>query len=233
MRGTTFICSGLSALFAVSTCASPAAAQPAESPYPRAGAFSPLDPFHAGFGIGSGIGWVTEETARENLVGNWGPTIHLDIDADLFDLFTLGGSLGTTFLPDNGSFRQWVIDTEGIVSNAESSLNLTIASLFVGLRTPDFCLAADQQAREGWLASYGFVHFGRSWFGGARTIDNCSDCDVRKLEFANGSFVEPGASIGIKANDGFGMSLSTSYRRYLSGAAALAEWRIGYTITYW
>jgi hypothetical protein len=155
------------------------------------------------------------------------------VDADLFDLFTFGGSLGTIFIPDNGSFKQWVIDTERVVSNAESSLNLTVASLFAGLRTPDFCLVANDKARAGWVAWHGFARFGHAWFGGARTIEGCVDCDVRKLAFANGSFLEPGAEIGIKANDGFGMALFTSYRRYLSGAAALAEWRIGYLISYW
>src|SRR5689334_3517867 len=74
----------------------------------QAGKFSPLDPFHAGFGFGSGVGRVTDETARANLVGKTGPTFHLDVGADIYDLVTLEGTLGTIFLKDNGAYQQTV-----------------------------------------------------------------------------------------------------------------------------
>jgi len=121
----------------------------------QAGQFSPLDPFHAGFGIGSGVGWVTDETARANLVGKSGPRFHLALGADLYDILTLEGSLGTIFLQDDGVYQQTVINQDGVVFEAQSSLSLTVAALSGGLRTPDLCLAVNQQMRAGWLALFG------------------------------------------------------------------------------
>lgn len=199
----------------------------------RAGRFSPLDPFHAGFGLGSGVGWVSDKTARENLVGTSGPTLHLDVDADIFDLVTLAGSVGTIFLRDDARFRQMVIDSQGQVSDADSSLNLTLASLSGGLRTPDLCLVANQRRKGGWLAMYGFGRVGHAWIGGGRSISRCIDCRQEKLATPGGEFIEPGLSIGLKANDGVGASLVSSYRGYFGGSAAAGEWRIGLTFSNW
>jgi hypothetical protein len=199
----------------------------------RAGSFSPLDPFHAGFGIGSGVGWLTNQAASYNHVRKSGPTFHLDVDADVFDLVTLGGSLGTIFLKDDGQFKQTVINTEGDVYDAESSLNLTQASLFTGLRTPDYCLAANQKLRAGWVALYAFTRVGYTWLGAGRAIAQCIDCREDTLSTPGGVFVEPGVSLGLKANDGIGMSLVTGYRGYPSGASVAGELRIAIMFHYW
>ena len=198
----------------------------------QAGTFSPLDRFHAGFGFGSGIGWVTDEAARANLVGKTGPTFHLDVGADIYDLVTLEGSLGTIFLKDDGAYQETVIDQDGVVFDADSSLSLTVATLAAGLRTPDLCLAANQQVRGGWLALFGYVRLGHAWVGGGREIGNCIDCRRETLATPGGTFLEPGLSIGLKANDSWGFSLVSSYRGYFSGTVA-SEWRIGLMISNW
>jgi hypothetical protein len=199
----------------------------------RAGTFSPLDPFHAGFGIGSGVGWVTEQAAQANRVGGSGPTLHLDVDGDFFDLVTLGGSLGTIFLKDDGSYTQTVIDSEGEVSDAKSSLNLTLASVFTGLRTPDLCLAANERMQAGWVALYGFTRFGHTWVGGGRSIAQCIDCRSEEVSPMGGWFIEPGLSLGLKANDSWGASLVSSYRGYPAGAGVAGEWRISLMFHNW
>jgi hypothetical protein len=199
----------------------------------QAGTFSPLDPFHAGFGLGSGVGWVTDKTAQENHVGKSGATLHLDLDADFFDLVTLGASLGTIFLSDDGSYKQMVIDENGTVSEAKSSLGLSVVALSAGLRTPDWCLAANPRLKTGWAALYGFARFGHAWMGGGRSIARCVDCRQEKLATPGGNFIEPGLSLGLKANDSWGFSLVSSYRGYFGGAAAAGEWRIGFMISNW
>ncbi len=46
----------------------------------------PLDTFHAGLDIGSGAGWLGERAARTQRLGQGGPTLHLGLTADFFDL---------------------------------------------------------------------------------------------------------------------------------------------------
>jgi hypothetical protein len=213
-------------------------AVPAVTPAPgwravRAGRFSPLDPFHAGFGLGSGVGWVTDKTARQNAVGKSGPSLHLDFDADIYDLVTIGAALGTIFLRDDGVYTQTVIDSEGEVSEGESSMSLTTASLSIGLRTPDLCLAANQKVRLGWLAMYGYARFGHAWIGGGRSIAQCSDCRRVELDTPGGQFIEPGVNVVLKANDSWGAALVNSYRAYLGDAAAAGEWRISLMFSNW
>lgn len=197
----------------------------------RAGSFLPLDPFHAGLTIGSGVGWFTEDATAQGL-GKMGPTLHFSAILELYDLFTGAVSVGTIFVKDKSNFSQGVMDAMGNTFDANSSINLTIVGLSGGLRTPDFCLRFKPDGK-GWLAMNAFARYGHAWVSGSRSIENCKDCRSDPLELSGGQFVESGLDVGSKQGDGVGVSVIGGYRQYLGGASPSGEIELAFEISYW
>jgi hypothetical protein len=207
----------------------------AESSHPEssfvAGEWLRLDPFHARFGLGSGVGWMSSRAERTLAVGRVGPTLHFMAGADLFDLVSMEGGLGTIFVKDRASFSESVIDTAGDVSDADSSLNITIFSASAGVKTPDLCLGGNAE-RNVWAAASAHLRYGHAWLSGGRSIPNCVDCSDEDLALANGDFVDAGVHVGFKAGDGIGMLAFTTYRHYLDASSA-GEVQLGIGFSYW
>jgi hypothetical protein len=181
-----------------------------------------LDPFHAGLTIGSGVGWFTSQTTSTQSIGQIGPTLHVGLNLETYDLVTVAFSIGTIFVKDKASFNQAVVDKYGNTSNASSSSNITIAGLSAGLRTPDFCLHTYTDGKK-WLATNAYARYGLTWVSGSRIISNCSDCDSRSLSLDGGKFVESGVRLGIKRDNTFGTAGILGYRYYFAGASPSGE----------
>lgn len=207
----------------------------AESPGPaesQEGSFLPLDPFHAGFSIGSGVGWFTSRTTTTQSLGKIGPTLHGGLSLELYDLASVAFSAGTIFVKDKASFNQTVVDGYGRTSDASSSANITIIGLSAGLRTPNLCLY-DYGDGKRWIVANVYARYGFTWVNGDRTISNCKDCDSRPLSLDGGQFVESGLKLGIKRASTLGMAGILGYRQYLAGASPSGEVQLALELSYW
>lgn len=198
-----------------------------------AGTFSPLDPFHASLGVGGGLVWLRSEPARRARLGTSGGVVLTRIDAEVFDLLTLGFAFDALSTEDSGKFEEEVIDTHGNVSTKESGLGLHVLSLSGGLRTPDFCLAVAQfPGGTGWFALHAFARAGHGWVSGGRGIENCWDCTDEDISLSGGAFVEPGVSVTLKIEDSFGFTIDNGYRRYAAAASIEGQWRAALLLSY-
>lgn len=198
----------------------------------QAGSFLPLDPFHAGLSLGSGVGWFTSQTTTTQSLGKVGPTMHGGLSLELYDLVSVAVSAGTIFVKDKASFNQTVINTYGQTSDASSSANITIVGLSAGLRTPNLCLYDYADAKR-WIVANAYARYGFTWVKGDRTISNCKDCDSRPLSLDGGQFVESGIKVGIKRANTLGLSGVLGYRQYFAGASPSGEVQLAVEISYW
>ncbi|HMA93662.1 MAG TPA: hypothetical protein VKP30_13315 [Polyangiaceae bacterium] len=196
------------------------------------GSFLPLDPFHAGLSIGSGVGWFTSQTVNTQALGKVGPTFHAGVSLELYDLLSVAFSAGTIFVKDKASFNQTVVDTYGRTSDASSSANITILGLSAGLRTPDLCLHQHADGK-GWLATNAYVRYGLAWVSGDRVISNCKDCDSSPLSLDGGQFVESGIKLGSKRANAWGIAGILGYRQYFAGASPSGEVQLAVEVSYW
>jgi hypothetical protein len=203
---------------------SAALAQTPDEPVPREerphapGTLAPLDPFHMGFGVSSGVGWLDGATARDQAIGQAGVNLHLVVAAEVLDLISTAFSFGTVFVSDEAAFEQEVTNEfdPGTPFAAESALNLYIFALTGGLRTPDYIVA--QLAAPGHRAALsGYARFGPTWVSGQRSIIMCVDCHEEELALADGTLLEVGANLALML-DGLGISLLAGYKQYFSSA---------------
>lgn len=191
----------------------------------------PLDTFHAGLDIGSGAGWLGERAARTQRLGEAGPTLHLGLTADFFDLVSTSLTFGTIFVDEKAAFSEMVIDEDSDVFEADSSLNINILGISAGLRTPDLYLAGHLE-KNAWIATSAFARYGHAWLSGSRGIGNCIDCAEEELTLDDGDYLDAGVDLSFKDGNAWGMRLYGSYRHYLR-AAPVSEIQIGIGFGYW
>lgn len=192
-----------------------------------------LDVFYAWLGIHSGVAWFNSKEAERVRIGKAGPTFYGSLGVGLFDLVTLGGSLGAVFPEDHASFQEDVVPLFGgsAPTSAKSSLQVTNYSYELGLRTPSFCL--NEGANNEYYALHAFMNYGKSSITAERYIANCSNCPTRDLDLQGGSFLEPGLAFGIPSREKkFGIDLRSSFRRYLKDAGLTSELRIGFALMF-
>jgi len=195
--------------------------------------FMSLDPMYLSFGVYTGVAWLHSAAANENSLGKAGGTIYLSLGFGLFDLIAGNASFGALFPADRQPFQQEVVPQfgSGAPMNATSSVAVTNYSLAIGPRTPSFCFSPFPNGVDNCWAGHAFVYYGHAWVGGSRSIENCADCSSYDLSLANGSFLEPGFSLGVPSRQSVGIELTTSVRSYF-GAALAGEWRIGFDLLF-
>lgn len=182
--------------------------------------FQELHPFRVGLLIDLGYGKLDTTQARNKSIGDSGFAFGGSLNADVFDLVSLGASAGTVFVDDNAEFEQGVVNLAGEATTAESTLNVNLLALSAGLRTPT--LRLDELSAAGsypgmWL----FARYGKSWQGASRSIANCGDCDSEDIALGDGPFLDSGLMLGLINDESpLGLLGGVGYRLYFDDAAA-------------
>jgi hypothetical protein len=130
-----------------------------------------------GFSVGAMS--IESASATRSQVGDQSFGIQLDAGALVRRHFYVGMDVGGQFLKDHAQFTQ---NTTG--GEMKSSAVVTYFSAVTGLRTGTLGPLA--------LA----LNAGASITISRRSIDNCTDCDVDKLDIPGGAFVEPMLTFG-------------------------------------
>lgn len=181
--------------------------------------FQELHPFRVGLLIDLGYGKLDTTQTRAKSIGDSGFAFGSSLNADVFDLVSLGATAGTVFVDDNAEFEQGVVNLAGDETTAESTLNVNLLALSAGLRTPTLRLAGDSTgAYSGmWL----FARYGKSWQGASRSIANCGDCDSEDITLGDGAFLDSGLLLGLLNDESpLGLLAGVGYRLYFDEAAA-------------
>lgn len=163
--------------------------------------------FTPAFGFSVGGMSIEPGAAAQSEIGARSYGLQLDAGVLLKRHFYLGADIGGQFLDDHAQFTQ---NTTG--GEMKSTASVTYLSALAGVRTG--VLRAVPVA----LA----LNAGASATMSRRSIDNCSDCDVDKLDIPGGAFVEPVLMFGRGT-----MRLRVSDRVYLGGEGMLNVISIG------
>jgi len=148
-----------------------------------------------GFTVGSLS--IESASATRSQVGDRSYGVQFDVGALVKRHLYFGVDLGGQFLDDHAQFTQ---TTTG--GNKRSTANVTYLSAMAGARTGTFPVVP---------VALG-LNVGASKTMSRRSIDNCTDCQVDKLDIPGGAFVEPTLLLG-RGN----MRLRMSDRVYVSG----------------
>ena len=149
--------------------------------------------------LGLNVGSLSIESASaaRSQVGDRSYGLQLDAGVLVKRHLYFGVDLGGQFLRDQAQFTQ---NTTG--GEKKSTANVTYFSGIAGARTGTLAVIP---------ASLG-VNVGASATMSRRSIDNCSDCQVDKLDIPGGAFVEPTLLLGRR-----NARLRVSDRVYLGG----------------
>ena len=149
------------------------------------------------FGFNVGTMAIESGAAAASQVGDrsWG--VQLDAGVVLDRFFYLGADFGGQVLDDKAQFEQ---NTTG--GERESTANVTYLSAIAGLRTGTPRVVPVALA----------LNVGFSATMTRRSIDQCIDCRVDKLDIPGGGFVEPTVLLGRR-----NARLRVSDRVYLDG----------------
>lgn len=207
----------------------PSAEDEGRRPLPNG--FMPLDPFHAGFVIGSGASWLSGDWPSG--VDRVGPIAVMGITFEFFDLLTVAASGDVTFLKEPNGRTTPVMDDYGNISEAKQGVDVAAFGLSAGLRTPDYFLGSPGTGGLSWSALSAFLRAGYAWSEGTEGYGNCVDCPSVTLSQGRGAFLQPGASIGVKLGDGIGVSGIASYRYFFEGNGIDGQIQLGLGVSYW
>lgn len=164
-------------------------------------------PFTPSFGVSIGAMSIEPGAATQAGIGARSYGLQLDAGVLLKRHFYFGADLGGQFLDDHAQFTQ---NTTG--GEMKSTASVTYLSALAGLRTG--VLNAVPVA----LA----LNVGASATMTRRSIDNCSDCAVDKLDIPGGGFVEPVLVFGRRT-----VRFRVSDRVYLGGEGMVNVVSIG------
>lgn len=179
-----------------------------------------LHPFRMGLLIDLGYGKLDTAQTRSKLIGDSGFAFGTTLNADIFDLVSLGASAGTVFVDDDAEFEQGVVNLAGEESTAKSTLNVNLLALSAGLRTPTLRLAEPNGAGA-YPGTWLFARYGRSWQGASRSIDKCGDCESEDITLGDGTFLDTGVLLGLINDESpLGVLVGAGYRLYFDDAAA-------------
>ena len=182
--------------------------------------FQELHPFRMGLLIDLGYGKLDTPQTRSKSIGDSGFGFGSTLNADIFDLVSLGATAGTVFVEDNAEFEQGVVNQVGEESTAESTLNVNLLGLSAGLRTPTLRLGGDGGAGS-FSGTWLFARYGKSWQGASRSIANCGDCDSEDITLGDGTFLDAGVLLGLLNDEvPLGLLAGAGYRLYFDDAAA-------------
>ena len=134
-------------------------------------------------------------------------------------------------LGDRNGFTQQVVNENGQVVTARSGTGVSILGLSAGLRTPDFPIWVNP-INVAWVAAHAYCRAGYAWADAGRGIASCLGCSSENIDVIGGPFVEPGALIGLKADDGIGAFAFVAYRNYFGGSSVSGEAQLGVGISY-
>lgn len=148
-----------------------------------------------GFTIGSMS--IDPASATSAQVGDRSYGLQFDIGMLVKRHLYLGADIGGQFLDDNAQFTQ---NTTG--GKMKSTASVTYFSAMAGARTGTLPAVPLSLA----------LNLGASATMSRRSIDNCDDCHVDKLEIPGGAFVEPTLMLGRRS-----LRLRVSDRVYLGG----------------
>jgi len=193
MKGRLFLATvalvagGASVLSAQQAVAPQAAAQPS---VPQSGQRALV------FGLNAGSMSIQSEAAAASQIGDRSYGLQLDAGALFSRHFYLGADIGGQFLKDKAQFTQ---NTTG--GEMKSTASVTYLSALTGIRT-----------RIGGSPLGIGVNGGYSFAMTRRSIDNCSNCQVDKLDIPGGVFAEPMLLLG-----GGNMRLRVTDRMFVGG----------------
>jgi hypothetical protein len=149
------------------------------------------------FGFNVGAMAIEPGVATANQIGDRSFGIQLDAGVLLNRFFYLGADFGGQFLDDKAQFTQ-----NTTAGEKESTANVTYLSAMAGLRTPTPRVLPVALA----------LNVGMTATMSRRSIDQCVDCDVDKLDVPGGAFVEPTLLVGRR-----NARLRVTDRVYLDG----------------
>jgi hypothetical protein len=195
------------------------------------GRFLPLRPARVLFGLGTGIAHLDPQVAASNQIGDSGITFNGTFGLTFFDIVMASATFSFPLVSDKAPFSQDVVlqNGGGDEHSADSSLNVSVGSLAIGLRTPFWALGPTD---NGWATAALFAQYGTTGIGGGRSISNCSDCRDDHLQIPNGTFWRVGVDLnlpGVKPDRYYG--LTVTYDSYQAGAGLADEVRVGFS--YW
>ena len=171
-----------------------AQALPAQQAAPAAQASRQVAPIF-GFSVGSLS--IASASAARSQVGDRSYGLQVDGGVLVKRHLYLGIDVGGQFLDDSAQFTQ---NTTG--GRMKSTASVTYFSAIAGLRTG---IAPVVPAALG-------LNVGASATISRRSIDNCTDCQVDKLDIPGGAFVEPTLLLGRRS-----LRLRVTDRVYLAG----------------
>jgi hypothetical protein len=194
-----------------------------------AGGFLPLRPARLLLGLGSGMAWLSKQSAAEHQIDDAGITVNGTLGLTIYDVFMVSGAFAAAFPSDQGSFSEDVVPQMGggDPRSASSSLAVASYSIAVGLRTPFWALGPTE---NGWVAGAVFAEYGSSGIHGTRSISNCVDCRTDELDMPGGTFWHVGFDLLVpsrKPTISYGVTVS--YQRYGAGAGFTDEIRVGFS----
>ncbi|HEX2690515.1 MAG TPA: hypothetical protein VHN14_28060 [Kofleriaceae bacterium] len=201
-----------------------------------AGRFLPLHPARLMFGLGSGVAWLSEQSAAQHRIDSSGPTVHFSGTLTIYDIFSISASGGAVFPSDHASFTEQVVPEQGggDPTTASSSLTVERYSIVVGLRTPFLALFP---TKKGWFAGALYADYGTAGISGSRSISDCIDCRSEHLDFPGGTFWRVGLDLATPSSspkpvqgDFYGYGFTAAYQHYQAGAGLIQELQVGLTI---
>lgn len=207
---------------------------PATQPVPVArpallrGGFVPPHPARFMLGLGTGMAWLDKDAAAMSEFDDSSLTLNGMAGLMIWDIVSISGAFSLAFPSDHASFTQVVVDKPGSGDpySASSSLSLLSYSIAVGLRTPFWALGA---TRSGWVATALFAEYGGAGVTATRTISNCEDCRVDKLNVNGGTFWRVGVDLLVPRKPTSAYGLTISYQRYAAGTGFHDEVRFGFS----
>lgn len=206
--------------------AAAAAAAPAR-PALIAGGFVPLRPVRFLLGLGTGMAWLSKQTAAAHRIGESGISFNGTLALTIYDVFMVSGSFAAAFPSDHASFSQDVVLEMGggDAHSAGSSLEVASYSIAAGLRTPFWALGPTE---SGWVAAAAFAQYGSAGIGGNRRISDCVDCRHDDLNMPGGTFWQVGVDLLVPSSKPVASyGVAVSYLRYEAGAGFVDEVRVG------
>jgi hypothetical protein len=162
-----------------------------------------------GFSVGAMA--IESAAATRSQVGDQSWGLQLDAGALVRRHLYLGIDVGGQFLKDHAQFTQ---NTTG--GEMKSTASVTYLSAVTGLRTGTLGILPVALA----------LNVGASTTISRRSIDNCTNCDVDKLDIPGGAFVEPTLMFGRRA-----MRLRVTDRVYMSGEGMRSVVSVGADFT--
>jgi hypothetical protein len=190
-----------------------------------AGGFLPLRPVRFQMGVGSGMAWLNKQVAGGNHIGDSSPTLNGTLGLTIYDVFMVSGSGSVAFPSDYDSFSQDVVLEMGggDAHTAGSSLSVTSLSIAAGLRTPFWALGS---TRNGRVAGALFAQYGSATVSGNRSISDCGDCRVDKIDMPGGTFWHVGFDLLVPSHSPrYSYGLTVAYQHYEASAGFSDELR--------